>query len=132
MQLIKAVRIEIGDTDCENGILPGRKQFSDIDFAYAIAAENIVEMIEPTLRDIGRVSAKLLEIASTTWASQPIESELGPASEVNNASILLARKAAKMRALWGYGAPELAEGAKKRSVSSYVGVGMYPSLPGIN
>jgi len=132
MKLIESVRIEIGDTDCENGILPGRRQFSEIEIAYAANAESVTEVTGPSQRDIGRVSAKLLEIASTSWASQPLESELGPASEVNNASVLLARKAAKYRAEWGYGSPELGEGSKTRSASSYVGVGMYPSIPGIN
>ena len=131
MNLLSAVKIEIGDTDEDNGVLPGRKQFTDVEMGYAAEAELVTELIAPTQQDIGRVSAKLLEMASTAWASQPLETELGPASEVNNASVLLARKANRLRAIWGYGDADRDDNSKTRSTPTYVGVGMYPSLPGV-
>ena len=132
MELIPSVRIEIGDTDQDKGMLPGRRQFYDVEIAYAAETENVTELLEPSQQDVGRTSAKLLELASVAWASQPLETELGPASEVNNASVLLARQATKLRAIWGYGNTEREADSKTRAVPSYVGVGIYPSIPGIN
>ena len=132
MELFAAVRIEIGDTDESNGLLPGRRQFYEAEITYAAETESVTELLVPTQQDIGRTSAKLLEIASTAWASQPLETELGPASEVNKASVLLARQAKMLRAIWGYGNTEQTEDSKSRSSPSYVGIGMYPSIPGVN
>ena len=132
MELFPSVRIEIGDTNEEAGILPGRRQFYEVEIAYAAETENVTELLEPSQQDIGRTSAKLLELAAVAWASQPLETELGPASEVNNSAVLLARQATKLRAIWGYGNTEQEADSKTRSVPSYVGVGLYPSIPGVN
>jgi len=130
--LFESVQFEIGDSVEENGIMPGNIPVTEKQFQYACSAEHVTEQATPSQREIGRVSAKLLEMASVAWASKPLETELGPATEVNNSSIMLSRKASKLRAIWGYGDEERGDEIKSRPAATYAAVGMYPSLPGIN
>lgn len=129
ISLLAAVRIEIGDTEEGPGILPGKRHFQEAEIKYAAETEAVTELSAPSLRDIGRVSAKCLEIASTAWSSQPEEVELGPSIEKGKPALRLGRQASILRAIWGYGG----SGGKKTEMKApaYVGVGMLPLPPGI-
>lgn len=129
MDLISAVRLEIGDTEIRNGILPGKRQFKDAEILYAAEQELVTEENSPTSRDVGRTSARLLEIASTTWASQPVEVELGPNVEKGEQASSLSRRALILRSIWGHGAAGRI--TVERSAPSYSGSGLYVLPPGI-
>lgn len=129
IELLDAVRIEIGDTEEGPGILPGKRHFQESEITYAAGTEAVTEFSTPSQRDIGRVSAKCLEIASIAWSSQPEEVELGPSIEKGKPSIRLGKQASILRAIWGYGGTGGARTEKK--APTYVGVGMYSLPPGV-
>ena len=128
--LLAAVRIEIGDTEEGQGVLPGRRHFQEEEIQYAAETEAVTELSTPSQRDIGRVSAKCLEIASVAWSSQPEEVELGPSIEKGKQALRLGRQASILRAIWGYGG----SGGKKTEMKApaYIGLGMIPLPPGIS
>jgi hypothetical protein len=130
--LLEAVRIEIGDTAEAPGILPGKRHFKDTEILYAATKESVTEMTTPTDREIGRVSAKCLEIASVAWSSQPEETELGPSVEKGKPSVRLGKQASILRAIWGYGNPESGRIPRTQKPPSYTGVGSYSLPPGVN
>ncbi|RLC99991.1 MAG: hypothetical protein DRI46_08400 [Chloroflexi bacterium] len=130
--LFTSVQYEIGDSDPEHGIMPGNKQVTASQFQYAAAQERVTEMLVPTQREIGRVSAKLLEMAQAAWATQPVESELGPSAEVNKTSSFLGQKAKELRLSWGHGGLESDTAGRDQRVSIYSGHGAYIVPPGIN
>lgn len=130
--LFTSVQYEIGDSDPEHGIMPGNKQVSEEQFLYACSAERVTEQDAPTQRQTGQVSAKLLEMAQSAWATQPIESELGPSAEVNKTSALLGQKAKELRLSWGYGGLESDTAGRDQRVSIYSGHGAYILPPGVN
>ncbi len=130
MNLIDAVRFEIGDNDSDNGIFPGQKQFDRTQLDYAAAYEGVTEYDNPTQMEIGRVSAKMLEMAAAAWATQPVESELGPMAEVNKTRTHLRALAAELRAKWGFGGTSTVE--RIREAPNYSGSGLYVLPPGIN
>jgi hypothetical protein len=130
MKLIPAVRLEIGDQNPEKGILPSGRQFTDDEIVYAAASESITELDTPTQRQIGRTAARLLQIASTQWASQPEEVELGPSAERGKQSQTLGRKASELRAIWGFG--NITPGDRtKGSTPAYSSSGGYILPPGV-
>ena len=130
--LLTAVRMEVGDTDPNNGIMPDSKQFTEKQYQYAVEAERVVAYDDPTQIEIGRVSAKLLEMASVAWAAQPLESELGPSAQVNNTSTLFSNKAASLRRKWGFGGLESTDTGRNQRLPTYSGHGAYVLPPGVN
>ena len=130
LSLIESVQIEIGDTPEGPGVLPGKRHFKHSEFSYAAGSENVTEFITPSPRDIGRVSAKCLEIASVAWSSQPEEVELGPSIEKGKQAKTIGRQAAVLRAIWGYGGTGSPDQSAAKS-PGYVGVGMYSLPPGL-
>lgn len=128
MSLLTAARYEIGDSDPDYGIMPGHKQVSIEQFEYAAEREGVTEFNAPTEQEIGRVSAKLLEMAAAAWASIPVESELGPASEVSETEKKLKQRAAQMRLRYGYYTPT----QQQRRVPAYTSSASYYVPPGVD
>lgn len=127
LSLYAAVRLETGDSDTNGGILPGGAYFSDAELDYAAASEGITSPnAAPTNRETGLVSAKILEMASVHWASQPEEMELGPSMEKQTQSRLLAQKAAELRSKWGNNS---GSSGNSRQTPGYRGVGMSYATP---
>ena len=130
--LLSAVRLEIGDSDPDHGIMPGGKQVTEEQFHYAADAERVVEFDAPTPQEIGRVSAKLLEMAQAAWATVPLEYELGPAAEVQNTSQLMGQRAKSLRLDWGYGGLQSESAGRDQRTPTYSGHGAYIVPPGVN
>ena len=127
MNFHTAVRFEIGDSSESLGILPNGANFSNAEIDYAAVSETVVLSSAFVPRDVGRTSARLLEIASIHWSSQPDEVELGPSMEKRNQSSLLAQKAAGLRDKWGSGSET--GRARAQAAPSYAGVGFSYRTP---
>lgn len=132
MEIIDAVRIEIGDSNPESGILPGHINMTDEQIDYAAESERVVDSINPTTIEIGRTAARCLEIASVHWASQPEEVELGPSMEKGKQSDQLSKKASIFRQKWGFGSLLSRETSLNSQAPAYSGSGMVPASPGVN
>lgn len=130
-ELLDAVRIEIGDTEESPGILPGKRHFKDAEILYAATTELVTELIAPTDREVGRVSARCLEITSVSWSSQPEEVELGPSIEKGKPSVRLAKQASILRAIWGYGNPDSGRLPGSTRAPSYSSSGINVLPPGV-
>jgi len=126
MDFYAAVRFEIGDSGAI-GVLPGGANFSEEEIDYAAETEGVDIDGDETAQDVGRTGARLLEIASVHWASQPDEVELGPSMEKRSQSKLLAQKASILRDKWGTGSE--AGRDRARTAPNYVGVGFTYTTP---
>jgi hypothetical protein len=129
--LLSAVRIEIGDTEESPGVLPGRRHFKDTEILYAAETELVTELSAPTDVQVGRVSARCLEIASTAWSSQPEETVLGPAEEKGKPAVRLAKQASILRSIWGWGNPNSGRIPGMGKPPAYSGAGLISLPPGI-
>ena len=135
LNFLEKVRLEIGDTEIREGILPGGEHFSDSQIAYGAETEGVADYTapNPSMYAIGRTSARMLEIAAVHWSSQPEEVELGPAMEKGRQSELLGRRAKIFRDKWGWGGDEnTGNYSKSRLAPAYSGSGMSPYSPGVN
>jgi len=126
MDFHTAVRFEIGDSGAI-GVLPAGAHFTDAEVDYAAEAEGVIGSGTETAQDVGRTGAKLLEIASVHWASQPDEVELGPSMEKRSQSKLLSQKASILRDKWGTGSETGHNRA--RTAPNYVGIGFSYTTP---
>lgn len=134
MDFYEIIRLEIGDCQDDQGILPGRGHFTDQNIQYAADVEGVADIQSASTVDIGRTCAKLLEIASVHWSSHPEDVELGPSVERGKQFDQLTKRAAVFREKWGYGGANPGRPTSTRvRAPAYSGSGFIPfTSPGVN
>lgn len=128
MDFLDSVRLEIGDTVVNDGILPGSRQFKENEIFHLAGTEGVTDFTSShTQMDVGRTAARCLEVAAVQWASQPDEIELGPNIQKGKRQQQLQRAADSLRTKWGYGSPV---GSQDDKTPSYSSSGFTPYIQG--
>lgn len=112
------MRLEIGDSRVEpDGLLPGGRNFDNEELTHFYTEEG---------PNYWRGVARALEAAAALWSLEPEDYRLGPEQEKQTTADKLAKRAAQLRARYGYA--DAATGpAHRPAVSGAVRVQVWPT-----
>ena len=93
------IRLLIGDTEQNDGILPGGRNFQDaeIEIFYQTEGTGLTD----ELTKIGRAAAAACEAAAASWGSAPYEEMLGPHRTKSRGARYFQERAEQLRTMYG-------------------------------